>query len=571
MKIFLVFLCTLISLSLNAAHVQFSHMDFAQTMQTGRVLNLFPVSIPSWGTNGLTTVDRVAVTNDTTGTVTVSNMLAGTYRGEFIGKWKVTTNYFTVPDTDILVYASNIVSTTTLTASQIAGYTMAQQDARFQKGTQTLTNWSQISTNILATISGGLVSGASATNNTFYGMTVASGDGAGLTNLHGTNIVAGTIEASALSAAAQATWITNGQAGVSFPALTIDGVHYSYFWEVNDDDGTMVLECGESNILFTTDGRVAATAFYGDGSGLTNLHGTNIVAGTIETNALSAAAYEALVGGGGTGQTNWPASAITNATWITNGQAGVVLDGIQLYSSVGNAVITNAAGVLQFDSGAGTKATFADGDWQVVELIATNGVTSGTNSVRLTDASGIVQLGALPSEVLTNNYTGSIVQTNTAQANTFLSLDGNRTTSGNVIEYKTNNVSKFSVTSAGAVTGTSFGGSVDVGNGYLLMSASGYLRLGPSYKFEILNLTNLTWGKGYSVNFVMGGTLTATNGNVMYQLATIPTNSVPASEAGITNFLHINLTNIGPCYVYTNYTDGGLKILRPTLTEATWP
>jgi hypothetical protein len=87
-----------------------------------------------------------------------------------------------------------------------------------------------------------------------------------------------------------------------------------------------------------------------------------------------------------------------NSLGITNGQAGVVLDGLQLYSSSGNAVITNNSGVMQFDSGTGTKATYADGDWLVTELFATNGITSygditlsGTISG---DGSGLTNLAA---------------------------------------------------------------------------------------------------------------------------------------------------------------------------------
>jgi energy-converting hydrogenase Eha subunit E len=58
----------------------------------------------------------------------------------------------------------------------------------------------------------------------------------------------------------------------------------------------------------------------------------------------------------------------------------------------------------------------------------------------------------------------------------------------------------------------------------------------------------------------------------MNQLATIPTNSVPASSALITNYLFINLTNMGPCYVFTNYNAASsLLILKPTLTLTTWP
>lgn len=52
-----------------------------------------------------------------------------------------------------------------------------------------------------------------------------------------------------------------------------------------------------------------------------------------------------------------------------------------------------------------------------------------------------------------NIFGTEISQTNSI-ANTFLNLDGHRSSAGNVIEYKTNNVSKFSVNTAGSIGAT---------------------------------------------------------------------------------------------------------------------
>lgn len=121
-----------------------------------------------------------------------------------------------------------------------------------------------------------------------------------------------------------------------------------------------------------------------------------------------------------------------NSLGITNGQAGVVLDGLQLYSSSGNAVITNNSGVMQFDSGTGTKATYADGDWLVTELFATNGITSygditlsGTISG---DGSGLKNLSAAAMfgtnvTVISNSATPSI-KLEAGSANTLVVTNG---------------------------------------------------------------------------------------------------------------------------------------------------
>lgn len=70
----------------------------------------------------------------------------------------------------------------------------------------------------------------------------------------------------------------------------------------------------------------------------------------------------------------------------------------------------------------------------------------------------------------------------------------------------------------------------------------------------------------------IGGTISATNGEVMYQLPWIPTNAIPPSSATITNYVHINLTNVGPCWIATNIAaSGSFLILTPTTTLTVGP
>jgi hypothetical protein len=386
-----------------------------------------------------------------------------------------------------------------------------------------------------------------------------------------------------------------------------------------------------------------------------------------------------------------------NSLGITNGQAGVVLDGLQLYSSSGNAVITNNSGVMQFDSGTGTKATYADGDWLVTELFATNGITSygditlsgtisgdgsGLTNLSASAISGVLTQGHSSAVTLSNaltvvgtNYvtklavgnsdpggyagkvTGTMYVTATlTSAGTVNGGDGASSMGGagfitgankglTVVDkgsfknwgsgdgqfgiFTAGSLMNFGVTSNGNAT---VAGSLTATNGVVAMSGGtntmtfdgngltvsnntpvanqvlfniatsddasrfsvdedGDVLADASFSAPALTgstlVTSPLFRNGSSAftigrdvcplitvlatNVNVSGSLIASNGAAMYQLATIPTNSVPVSSSGITNFLFINLTNIGPCYVFTNYTDGGLKILRPTLTEATWP
>jgi len=74
------------------------------------------------------------------------------------------------------------------------------------------------------------------------------------------------------------------------------------------------------------------------------------------------------------------------------------------------------------------------------------------------------------------------------------------------------------------------------------------------------------------------GSMILSNGIAYSQLPWIPTNSIPASSPGITNYVLVNLSNTvggtiaGPCFIATNYTAAGsFFILKPTTTLTTWP
>src|ERR1035438_5737642 len=112
--------------------VVFSYGDFTQTPQTVRKIFLYPLYLPGVNPAGMTTLDRRTVLTDTSGVAVVTNMLAGLYRGEFQGVWSPTTNWFTVPATNGLVWASNCVASAyVLAGSKVPAYSMPQADARF--------------------------------------------------------------------------------------------------------------------------------------------------------------------------------------------------------------------------------------------------------------------------------------------------------------------------------------------------------------------------------------------------------------------------------------------------------
>jgi hypothetical protein len=84
----------------------------------------------------------------------------------------------------------------------------------------------------------------------------------------------------------------------------------------------------------------------------------------------------------------------------------------------------------------------------------------------------------------------------------------------------------------------------------------------------------------FHTNGIFKSNVTATNGLTLPQINWIPTNSIPASSTGVTNWVLCNLTNNlsgtaisgGPTYVATNIAAAGSFLLaRPTYTLTTFP
>lgn len=132
-----------------------------------------------------------------------------------------------------------------------------------------------------------------------------------------------------------------------------------------------------------------------------------------------------------------------------------------------------------------------------------NGVTGTLSSNRL-DVAKINGIGGIGS---TNLMTGRIMSTNDNVANTYLDINGGILAAGNVLEYKTNNVSKFSVTTDGSITVSS-------------------------------SLANLTMGGGIS-----GANVTATTTVISPVFRSSSQANMTLGASGVTN-IHVLSTNV---------------------------
>lgn len=231
-------------------------------------------------------------------------------------------------------------------------------------------------------------------------------------------------------------------------------------------DGTSTFE---SNLVckttistkdFTASGTIVGgpgAVFYGNGAGL-----TNVTAGVLTNSTVSITDSNATFG------------VSIDANAVINAYGGIDMQG----NSLNGVVDINSAGIGTFNTVVALNPGGFVGDGSALTNIpcCTNGAYSGsftgdgsgltnltfsTNASNSTNFWGSLSTTNLPSWIAytpsnnvfttSNTFNGQIVQTNSARTNTYLALDGQRTTAGNVIEYRTNNSVKFSVNSAGSV------------------------------------------------------------------------------------------------------------------------
>lgn len=115
----------------HSAHVTFTTADFTTSAQAARLLKISPLSTPTTSGSSIITSDRRTYTNDASGVVTVSNMVAGSYRCELSGAFVVTTFQITLPATDDLVNAKDYISTTASAPTASNSWSIAVSDMRY--------------------------------------------------------------------------------------------------------------------------------------------------------------------------------------------------------------------------------------------------------------------------------------------------------------------------------------------------------------------------------------------------------------------------------------------------------
>lgn len=244
-----------------ASDVQFSLGDFTSRPQAARVFALYPVGVPVTNNAGqIVTRDRFSTNTTASGVVNVSNVVGGSYRSELIGAYATTTNYFIFPVTNGFLNAVDYLAVATNgPAGGHVAYSQTQSDARF---------WAKA----------GLLAGTNAYFRTNAGVVYIDGAAGGST------LNTNTVQAIVVDMGV----VTNGAAEMTLSSALGAAIN------LHSDSEQSVLGWGPLagwTFTGTATNSLRAQSFIGDGSGVTNLHGTNIQAGTINSNKLDAATW----------------------------------------------------------------------------------------------------------------------------------------------------------------------------------------------------------------------------------------------------------------------------------------
>jgi len=117
-----------------ATDVIFRYGDFTSTPQQLRKIRLYPIPYGVPATNGqgrIITRDWQSLSVDTNASMIVSNVLIGSYRGEFAGTNSTTTNFFFFPATNALVDASDCIRAPLGVPGAGVAYSQVESDARY--------------------------------------------------------------------------------------------------------------------------------------------------------------------------------------------------------------------------------------------------------------------------------------------------------------------------------------------------------------------------------------------------------------------------------------------------------
>lgn len=121
------------------AAVNFSFGDFTARPSLVRTFVLYPTAVSATNAAGqIVTVDRFSTNTGLSGSLTVSNLLAGGYRSEISAPgFTTTTNFFNFPATNGLLNAKDWLAlpTNQVAAASAVAYSQAQSDGRFVQST----------------------------------------------------------------------------------------------------------------------------------------------------------------------------------------------------------------------------------------------------------------------------------------------------------------------------------------------------------------------------------------------------------------------------------------------------
>lgn len=176
--------------AVSAADVQFFFSDFttATAPLTNRVLLVQPTnSTPRANGNSIITSDRLSYTNDGSASVTISNMVTATYHCVIRGPFKDTAFQITVPDTNILLNAKDLLSANTNSPPGSTAYSMTSADARFVLKTNAVFYGSTNIFRFTNGVSSGQFLSTDGTN--WFPVTIAPGGGSPTNGLATTNYV----------------------------------------------------------------------------------------------------------------------------------------------------------------------------------------------------------------------------------------------------------------------------------------------------------------------------------------------------------------------------------------------
>ncbi len=138
MKKLILFCLLAVALKCEAANptVVWTNLTADGSPQGERKLELYPIGAP-WtnGIGGIITRDRVSRETGTNGSLTISNLFPGSYRGELKGTFAVTTNWYAIPDTNGVIFAADYATVPTNGPNGILAYTRAQTDALIRNAT----------------------------------------------------------------------------------------------------------------------------------------------------------------------------------------------------------------------------------------------------------------------------------------------------------------------------------------------------------------------------------------------------------------------------------------------------